>query len=274
MSDASTRRGVDVYLVGLGIKGVWHLTREAEAALTASTSVLYVDSGFGIAEYLESLGTRPVSLIGEYREGRNRAETYVEMAARVVEAALDDPPVSFATYGHPGFLVYPTALVRAAAEALGLSARVVAGISSLDTLLIDLGVDPGSDGLQLHEATAMLVHERPVDPEVPLVVMQLETLESAYYTTARSRPDRFQPFQRYLERFYPSDHVVTAVLSASFPLFEPRLSDFPLGALAERYAAGSALGTLFVPPVNRAPTRNAELAAKVFATEHLRRITS
>ena len=238
------QRAPDIYLVGTGIVGVMHLTREAEAALAASSHVFLVDPGFGVAKHVESLGPQVHNLLGAYHEGRSRIETYLDMASSVVDAALENPPVSLAVYGNPAFFVYPSTLIRRAAEALDLVVHVVPGISSLDTVLIDLDIDAGQSGLQLYEATALLVENRRLDPEVPCLVLQVDAVESVFHTNAPNASSRFGRLQQHLMSFYPADHLVTNVRSATFPIFGPELTTFPLCELSSRYADHQLGGTL------------------------------
>ncbi len=160
----------DIYIVGLGIVGVRQITREAEAALRASHTVFVVDAGFGVLEFIASLGPNVVDLLPLYQEDGSRDLVYRKMAAIVVQAAMDHPPVAFATYGHPTMFSYPPSLIRRAAALLDLRTHTMAGVSSLDTLIVDLGFDPGSEGLQMYEATDMLLRERPLQPDVPLLL--------------------------------------------------------------------------------------------------------
>ena len=64
-------------------------------------------------------------------------------------AAMNHPPVCFASYGHPLVFCYPTTLIRRAARLLDLRFEVAVGVSSLDTLLVDLSYDFSADGLQM-----------------------------------------------------------------------------------------------------------------------------
>src|SRR5215467_7586980 len=221
-------RGPDIYLLGTGIVGVWHLTREAEACIRASSQVFLVDPGFGVAEHIAGLGPTVHDLIGEYEDRHSRIDTYRTMAARVISAAMEEPPVSLAVYGHPTLFVYPSTLIRKAARLLDLRVHTVAGISSLDTMLIDLDLDPGMNGLQIYDANAVLVEHRKLDPEVPCLLLQVDAVESAFHTVAASRPSRFRRLVEHLLEFYPPDHIVTNIRSASFPIFEPELIQFEL----------------------------------------------
>jgi precorrin-3B methylase len=79
------------------------------------------------------------------------------MAAEVVSAALSTPPVCLAAYGHPWVYCYPTTLIHYAAPLLHLHVEVFPGISSFDTLLVDLGTDIAFDGMQMYEASDLLL---------------------------------------------------------------------------------------------------------------------
>lgn len=124
-----------IFIVGTGIKAVQHLTLEAIEALRVCKTVFTVDHGFGVLPYLRELGPRVVDLISEYREGRHRLVSYQRMAARVIQEACRNPPVAFAAYGHPQWLVFPTELITEAARHLGLNVTPIAGISCIDTLM-------------------------------------------------------------------------------------------------------------------------------------------
>src|SRR5262249_24541827 len=153
-SASGNHREPDIHIVGLGVKGIEHVTRETESACRRSNEILAVANLPAVLTYLKSLCLRVTDLHPlSYEEDENRLKAYDTMSAMVLAAALDHAPVTFATYGHPLIYVYPTRQIVDAAPYLGLTVRVLAGISSLDTMLIDLGVDPAIDGLQMYEAT-------------------------------------------------------------------------------------------------------------------------
>ena len=263
----------ELYLVGLGIVGVRHSTREAEDCIRASKHVFYVDHGFGIREFLQELCPNVTPLLGEYKEGGSRLTTYQNMAAIAVNAAMEDPPVCFATYGHPTMFVYPSVLIQRAAALLGLRVHVVPGISIFDAVLIDLGLDPGLTGFQMYEATALLIEDRIIQPDVPCLLLQVDTVEFALFTRRHSKPNRFQRLQQHLQKFYPPDHAVISVLSSTFPILVPIRQKFPLRRLAQEYAKGTHSGTLYIPPLGRTVGRNKELEKQLYDPQHLRRMT-
>src|SRR5437879_2080979 len=122
---------VDIYIAGLGMIAVRQITREVESVLRRSQEILFLDHGFGVKEYLETLCPKVTDLFPmSYREDESRISAYDLMSAHVLSAALDHPPVAFAIYGHPKIYVYPTTQITEAGKVLGLHVQVLPGISS------------------------------------------------------------------------------------------------------------------------------------------------
>ena len=251
---ATPFKGYDIYIVGMGIQPIRHLTNEVIGCLRASNRVFMADHGFGAAQKIAEQGVPVESLLPLYVEGRERLETYHEMAARVLTAALDFGPVAFATYGHPCFYVYPTQIILAAAAALGLRVYVAPGVSVLDTLMVELNLDPGTAGLQVYEASACVLEGRVIQPDVPLILMQVEAVNVTTFSYSRQKAERFSALQEHLLKYYPPKHEVVAVTSPTHPLMEPRIRRFPLSELPARYTEDWESGTLYLPPAE-APAR-------------------
>ena len=110
-----------------------------------------------------------------------------------------------ATYGHPWVYCYPTTLITRAAPLLGLHVEVFPGVSSFDTLLVDLGTDIALNGIQMYEATDLLLRQAS-DSERRRRASSGSRPSSATQRTARSpyTVEQFKPLQEYLLRFYPA----------------------------------------------------------------------
>src|SRR6185503_5646213 len=96
---------------------------------------------------------------------------------------------------------------------LKLRVHVAPGISIFDTLLVDLGLDPGLTGMQMYEATGLLVENRPLQPDVPCLLLQVDAVESALFTRKPSSEKRFLRLQKHLLKFYPPTHPLVSVYS-------------------------------------------------------------
>jgi uncharacterized protein YabN with tetrapyrrole methylase and pyrophosphatase domain len=241
----------DVAIAGLGIIGVHQLTREAEETIRRCRQTFVVDSGFGVVPYLQRICGTVTDLAPLYQRGKNRLDTYRQMAAQVVNAALTSSPVCFATYGHPLVCCYPAVLIQRAAKVFNLQIETFPGISALDTLMVDLGVDVATDGLQMYEATDLLVRRRPVQDDVPCIIWQADVVGEPTYKTHRASKHGLLPLQNYLLEFYPPRHPITLVFSRTFPLQRSIVETYHMESLALELARGPQVGTLYIPPVRR-----------------------
>ena len=268
-----TRSAFDIYIVGTGIVGVQHITREVDAVLRQSKEVLYVDDTFGIHEYLEQVCPKVTNLHPlAYREGDERVNAYNIMTAKVIEAALNHSPVTFALYGHPLVFASPPFKVLKIAPLFGLQVKVLPGISAMDTLFIDLGLDPSVRGLQMYEATELLLRQHPLQPDIPCLIWQVGTVESCLYSESMSKPERFTRIKRYLLKFYPPSHELVAVYSSTHPLVPSVQTGFRLEDI-EAYAQHLHQGiTVYIPPVDSQPLVDPELCVQMNSSAHLQKI--
>lgn len=273
LPDLKKTSEISIYIIGTGITPGLHLTREAEAALRASKEVLYVDKSFGVEELLKTYCPVLSDLHqSSYVEGQNRLDAYRNMASQVVESALRHSPVTFALYGHPLVYSLPPFMVVAAAEAIGLNVRILPGISSLDTLFVDLRFDPCTQGVQMYEATDILLRQRPLQNDVPCFIWQIGAVESRLYSTAQSSPSRFSRIRDYLLKFYPPNHPMIAVYSSSMPLVPSALTEFTLDTI-EGIAADLHQGvTVFIPPVVTREISDMSMLTEMDDTIHLKQV--
>jgi precorrin-3B methylase len=239
----------DVGIVGTGIVGAHQLTRESEEVIRRSRRTFVIDSGYGVAEYLNTLCPEVTRLGSLYEPGRDRLLTYRKMAAEVLAAAAAAPPVCLAVYGHPWVYCYPTTLITTTAPLLNLRVSVFPGISAFDTLLVDLGIDIGPNGVQMYEATDLLLRRRPIQSDVMCVIWQPTVVGDPTYPTQPYTIEQFRPLQEYLERFYPVEHEVILVTTRTHPLTRSTIRRFKLSDLATELVQAPPVATLYIAPV-------------------------
>ena len=265
---------VDIYIVGLGIVHLEQITPEVDNAISKSKTTLFVERGHGIKAYLQSKCRNIIDLTGLYSEDGDRQETYRRMAAATIQAALDNPPVTLALYGHPLIYSYPPFLVKEMAKRLALRTKTLPGISALDCLFVDLGIDPAMNGLQMFEATELLLRDRPLFPDVPAVLWQIGALETGLFSTRPSTAERFTRFTAHLLKFYSRDHTVFAVHSSTHPLLRSEIFRFKIDEM-ESYAPALHAGfTLYIPPVSMRPIADQQLVQDSLDPSYLRTVTS
>jgi uncharacterized protein YabN with tetrapyrrole methylase and pyrophosphatase domain len=249
----------DIGIVGLGIVGTHQITREAEEVIRHSKHTFVIASGYGIPEYIETLCPRITDLSYLYEPGMNRLPTYHRMAAEVVSAALAEAPVCLATYGHPWVYCYPTTLINRAAPLLGLHVEVFAGISAFDSMLVDLGTDIANSGIQMYEATDLLLRQRPIQTDVTCIIWQPTVVGDPTCPAGPYSAEQFTPLQDFLLRSYPADHQVKLVTSKTHPLTRSTVEILKLGELASVLEGAPQVGTLYIPALTQRPIEDIEL---------------
>lgn len=249
----------DIGIVGTGIVGTHQFTREAEEVIRRSNHTFTVVSGYGILEYIETLCPRVTDLSYLYEPGMDRRPTYHQMAAEVVSAALVESPVCLATYGHPQVYCYPTTLINRAAPLLGLHVEVFAGVSAFDMLLVDLGTDIANSGIQMYEATDLLLRRRPIQNDVACVIWQPTVVCDPTCPADPYPSQQFEPLQDYLLRFYPPDHQIKLVTCKNHPLIRSTVQSLNIGDLAVALQGIPGVGTLYIPALTERPVEDSEL---------------
>ena len=264
----------DIHIVGLGVSSVHQITREAEQAIRASNEELYLDTGVATRRFLEDRCERVTALHeSSYEEGGYRLNAYHHMAATVIDAAMSRAPVTFAVHGHPLVAVYAPFLILDMAKLLDLTVSVSPGVSAFDSIVADLGIDPSTEGLQMYEATDLLLRRRPLQPDVPALIWQIGNLESRLHTMRVSRPERFLRFVEYLCKVYPKDHPVIAIYSSPHPLMPAQLLRFPLRDMPQHASDIHAGFSLYVPASIQRPVHDPRLMADIDDPDHLDAIT-
>ena len=269
----AAKRGYDIYIVGLGILSYLQVTREVEQALRLCKKVFYLHPEDAlVGRYLNTLGPTVVNIYGNYEEAVPRNKAYEGMIETVLEAAKATPPVSLALYGHPLVFVTPTKVICERAPKLGLSVKVLPGISALDCIFVDLGLDPCA-GLVMYEANDLLLRRYPLLPDVPCLIWQPGTVESELFTLRQNKPARFLRLKRYLLECYPPDHEVTIITCATNPAVDAKITKVALGDIETQHVRLHQGTTLYIPPSRPREDADLELYDLLTSREHLHTIT-
>jgi len=264
----------DIWIVGTGMVPVDQFTIEAERAVRRSRQVLVADTGVGTLDWLRARCGDVVDVFdGLYTDDQERIQAYQAVADRVIAAAKTNGPVTFAIHGHPLVFSTPPFLVMEAARAQGLTVRVLPGISATAQILCDLAIDPGTHGIQMMEATDMLVRRRPLQPDMPALIWQIGNVETRLHSYRPSLPKRFDRLINYLCNYYPPEHEVVALYARPHPLAKNTVIRSPLVDLGTHASALHIGFTLYVPPTGERPVYDTELAGLIDDPGHLDGIT-
>jgi uncharacterized protein YabN with tetrapyrrole methylase and pyrophosphatase domain len=145
--------------------------------------------------------------------------------------------VCAAFYGHPGVFVYSSGEAIRRARREGIATRMLPGVSALDCLFADLGVDPAASGLQIYEAGDFIRRRPAVEPRAGLALLQVGVVESV------------EALASALRSWYPEAHPLVVYEASAYPGLRHRADDVELSRLPDIELTPRS--TLYVPPADR-----------------------
>ena len=189
-----------------------------------------------------------------YRPDRRRSENYAEVTARIMTEVLNGGPIGWLTWGNPRILDSVSEnLVRGASEA-GRFVTVLPAVSSIDTVLVDVGHDP-ADGLLIVEATSIVVNQTPILPMVAVLLLQPGVFGTHYpRLTAESPKADLARLRSYLLKYYAPDHRGAFVSSSPSPFSAASVYWSPIGDLPDVPPEALRSSTLYIPAATRGST--------------------
>lgn len=237
--------GGSLTVVGTGIQAAANLTTEARLVVEQADEALYLVNDPVAAAWIERANANARSLDSFYEPGKNRREIYVAIADEIVSRVRERLDVCAIFYGHPGVFAWPghEAVRRLRAE--GFRARMLPGISAMDCLVADLGIDPATTGCQSYEATDFLVRTRRIDTGALLILWQIGFTGEWRYEPLPSMQGLPLLAERLLE-LYPAEHEAILYEASPYPVSDSIVQRLPLGALHD--ADVSPIATMVLPP--------------------------
>ncbi len=180
-----------------------------------------------------------------YQVGEDRLSTYRKMAEKVVESVLDGYTVCMVLYGHPGVCCLPGHIAIEMTRLENLKASMSPGISALDCLIADLGIDLVSAGFQSYGATSFITRLPKFDPSSYLILWQVGMIGDSNYQVSFSAP-KIDDLCDQLEKHYENTHLIIYYESASHLLIEPMIKYIQLKDL--RSSPPDWRTTVIIPP--------------------------
>lgn len=223
----------ELIVVGLGPGDASLLTVEARDLIAAAQEVWLRTARHPTVAGLPP-GPRYESFDEIYEREPSFEAVYEAIVRRVLELAARPEGAVYAVPGHP---LFGEATVRALllrAPEAGVSMRIAAGVSFVDTIATALGLDPLTDGLLILDALSLGDRRRMLVPERPTVVAQV------YDRRAASQA------KLALLAAYPPDHPVRIARASGTG--DAGVIDTTLARL-DHEDAFDHLVTLYLPPL-------------------------
>ncbi len=218
------------------------LTPIAQSYIETADVVIAAVPNIFARKWLQDISKEYICLLGHYsacdEEGKNRRDTYRNMADTILAEVRAGKTVCAAFYGHPGIFACISHIAIADARAEGFHAEMLPGISAEDCLVADLGIDPGRTGMQSMETTQFMIYDRKIDPTALLILWQPGLAGELSLKRFDTTPAKLQVLVDKLARDYPLDHSVILYEAATHPLEQTRmdtilLRDLPTASLQQ-----------------------------------------
>jgi hypothetical protein len=159
-----------VYVLGLGVKAIAHITLETHRIVQELDYAVYMDSGTEVQEYLDSMGVNGLNVMDWYQDGQRRQTVYEAISDHIVEKASSLKRVGYLAPGNPIFLNSIVTRIEKQCREKRLPYFLLASVSSIDTIINDLRIPIGDVGLQCFDATTFGRLRPNVDISVPLML--------------------------------------------------------------------------------------------------------
>ena len=236
-------------ILGSGIETVG-FTSSDEMRICEADKVFYCVADPATVVWLKDLRPDAYDLYVLYDDTKIRYITYMQMTEAMLHYVREGQNVVAIFYGHPGVFVLSTHRAVQIGQREGHKVTMRAGISALDTLCADIGIDPSQPGMQTFEATDTLIRRRRLDPELHLVIWQVGLVGDLGYRREGSLNSGFSVLLDYLEETYGPDHEVVNYIGSRYPGIEPIRASHTIASLRDPEIQKTITGisTFYIPP--------------------------
>ena len=212
-------------IVDTGVVAVNQVTVEGHRWIQQSDRVLFLGADPVTEHWLAKLN--------ESVESLNGLETADEIVERMLEHVRAGLAVCLAYHGRSALVAQVLREAIALGRAEKMLSAVVPGVSPLDCLFADLGLDPLRDGCQIFTVEHLTERPRRIDPGTALVVSLSD--DAAY-----------ADLLELLRKEYAADHQAVIYEPARYAVFDPVIRHGAIGEIAEHDFAGASY--LYIPP--------------------------
>lgn len=233
-------------IAGLGIKFLSHLTKETEIVIAKSEKILYLANDALFSEWIENKRKNTESLEKLYFSFSNRSDSYEAISQKILSELEIHNDLCFLVYGHPNFLVQITSLLVNIATKKH-EVYILPAISSLDCLLADLCINPGDSGMQLYEATELIIHKRMIDILSHVIIFQPSAVGQKGHIRDKEVIKRgLIILFEYLSSYYSDTHEIVVYEASQYPNSESKITRVTLKQLPKTKI--SSKSTIYIPP--------------------------
>lgn len=241
-----------LFIVGQGIKSCKQFTFEAIEVLRAQNKTLFISIDSNQTEnFLKEQGIDHLENIKDlYKDASRDEENYQRLLDKILLELKKNIHVGLVLPGNPRVGVTLLSWLENLSKENHFELNVIPGISSWDTIVNDLRVDPLERGVHVLDANRLLLFEYNLEPLTDCMLYHVCSVGTSFtYLTEASRDNKLFMLRDYLLKFYPQEHKVTLVSSSVGSESGPEFHTFNLSDLASKLNLIHFGSTLYVPGV-------------------------
>jgi len=266
-----------IIIAGGGLKTIEHMTIEVLEAMLVSSKVFVLYHDIKVVEslcrwYYESRNYNTkfpefISLDQFYKKDVLRIDNYNRATSNIINSLGSDTigVVCYLTQGNPIAFDSVTQILQERAKSNGYTITMLPGISSLDTVLLDLGIEI-APGIQIYDSSCIVGQNLIPRTDLSCILLQLNVFGTGYISKGKKiKTGTLKLLQDYLLQHYPESHKMNIVRSES-SFTNGTIYDFTLldmDKLDQSLLYGSCL---FIPPLT-SPKMSKEFEALLGSQE-------
>lgn len=235
-----------INIIGYGINVLDHLTLRAIKDLENSELVLALANNKEI-ELLSNYCKKIISIKPLYIDGDRDIDNYYRIYKKTTSYLMDFNNISLLVAGHPRFGVTLTQLFEIQASKENYILNVSPGVSSFDTMLSDLKIDPLERGSVIIDVNRLLLFEYPLNTALDYFIYHISSI-------GNNRTDFLNPslnnkenaLKEHLLKFYSQSKEIVMIQSASTNFTNPTITQSTLGELVSLLQEVNFLSSLFI----------------------------
>ncbi|KFF72154.1 hypothetical protein IW01_05150 [Pectobacterium brasiliense] len=250
-------------IIGSGIEAV-SFSRQDESFINTADYVFYCVADPATVVWIKEQRPDAFDLYVFYDDSKSRYATYMQMTEAMLHHVRRGKHVVGIYYGHPGIFVLSTHRAIQIARKEGHTASMRPGVSALDCLCADLGVDPSSPGLQTYEASDMMIRDKQPDTAAHVVLWQVGLIGELGYRRLGYLNNNFVLLVDYLKAFYGEGHMIINYVASRYPGIPPTIEQYCIRDLYDPSVQQRVTGisTFYLPPKDVRPV-NTERAIQL-----------
>lgn len=217
-----------INIVGCGVNVLDHLTLNAINVLQQSELVLALVTNAEI-EILSKYCLNIINITTLYKDGDKDTENYYRIYKNTISHLEHFNHITLLVPGHPRLGVTLTQLFEDQSVKYNFTISVIPGISSFDTMLNDLKIDPLERGAVIIDVNRMLLFDYPINPALDHFFYHICSIGNN--KTEFSHPNdnnRVSLLKKYLLNFYSSNKKITMIQSQSLNSTKMELTESTL----------------------------------------------